>query len=152
MSWIADAVAYGPDGQLTLIVEAKSKTKTSRSWAKHMRRNLLSHGVVPKSRFLLLALPDRLYLWKDVNNAPDLIDPTYEIDAAPLFEPYFAMAQISPDQLTPQSFELIVNAWLNELIHSGIPENVPPEARQALLDSGLLGAIKGGSVAVEVSV
>ena len=152
MSLIADMVAYSPDGQITLIVEAKSKTKTSRSWATRMRRNMLAHGVAPKSRFLLLALPDRLYLWKDAENTPDLLEPTYELDAAPFFQPYYARAHCSPDQLTAESFELIVTSWLNELIRSGISANVPETERRSLQESGLLDAIKGGSVAVEVSV
>jgi hypothetical protein len=145
-------VAYSPDGQITLIVEAKSKTKTSRSWATRMRRNMLAHGVAPKSRFLLLALPDRLYLWKDAENTPELIEPTFEIDATPLFQPYYARADCSPDQLTAESFELIVSSWLNELVHSGIPARVPQAQRRLLQESGLLDAIKGGSVAVEVTV
>ena len=61
-----------------------------------MRRNMLAHGVVPNSRFFLLALPDRLYLWKDVGNTPDLVEPTYEVDATPFFEPYYARAKLHP--------------------------------------------------------
>jgi hypothetical protein len=152
MSLTADMVAYSPDGQIALIVEAKSKTKTSRLWATQMRRNMLAHGVGSRSRFLLLAMPDRLYLWKDAGNSPELVEPTYEIDALPFFQPYFAGARRSADQLTSESFELIVNAWLNELIYSGIPASVPETERRLLQESGLVDAIKGGSVAVEVSV
>src|SRR5262245_50787484 len=129
MSQIADLVAYNPDGQITLIVEVKGRTDTSRDWATRMRRNILSHGLVPNSQFLLLALPDRLYLWKDAGNAPELVEPTYEIDATPFFQPYYERANISPDQLSSQSFELIVTSWLNELIWSGIPANVPETQR-----------------------
>ena len=150
MAQIADLVAYSSDGQIALIVEVKSKTETSRSWATRMRRNMLAHGLVPTSRFLLLALPDRLYLWKDTSNTPELVEPTYEIDAMPLFQPYFQRANLSPDQLNGQSFELIVTAWLNESIQSGIPASVPQAQRQLLEDSGLLETLKGGSVAVAV--
>jgi len=106
--------------------------------------------VVPKSRFLLLAVPNRLYLWKDAGNTPELLEPTYEIDAIPFFQPYYERAGISADHLSAQTFELIVTSWLNELVQSGIPANVPIEQKQVLEDSGLLEAIKGGSVAVEV--
>ena len=150
MSQIADLVAYNADGQITLIVEAKSLTDTSRSWATRTRRNMLAHGVLPNSRFLLLALPDRLYLWKDEGNSPEMVEPTYEIDATPFFQPYYEKAQISPDHLSSQSFELIVASWLNELIQSGIPENVPEEQKKLLRDSGLPEAIKGGSVVVAI--
>ncbi|NJO83103.1 MAG: hypothetical protein HC828_09970 [Blastochloris sp.] len=150
MSQIADLVAYNIDGQITLIVEVKSRTDTSRSWATRMRRNILAHGVVPNSRFLLLALPDRFYLWKDAGNTPELIEPTYEIDATPFFQPYYERVNISPDQLSSQSFELIVTSWLNQLIQSGIPANVPESQRQLLQESGLLEALKGGTVTIEV--
>jgi len=150
MSQIADLVAYDVDGQMTLIVEVKSKTDTSRSWATRMSRNMLAHGVVPDSRFLLLALPDKLYLWKNTGNTPELVEPTYEIDALPFFQPYYERATISPTDLSGQSFEIIVTSWLNELIQSGIAPNVPEEQRHLLQESGLLDALKGGSVAVEV--
>jgi hypothetical protein len=151
MSQIADFIAYSPDGQIALIAEAKGRRNTSRSWATQLRRNLLAHGTVPTSRFFLLALPDRLYLWKDAGNASELVEPTYEIDAAPFFQPYYEAARVSPDQLTGQSFELIVTSWLRELVRSGMPADVPEPQQQLLLESGLLDALKGGSVAVEVS-
>lgn len=150
MSQIADLVAYNPNGQITLIVETKSKTATSRAWATRMRRNMLAHGVVPNSRFLLLALPDRLYLWTDTDNSAELVEPTYEIDATPFFQPYYERSNLSPDHLSSQSFELIVTAWLNELIQSGISENVPKAQKQALQASGLLEALKDASVALEI--
>jgi hypothetical protein len=150
VSQIADLIAYNPDGKIALIVEVKSRTDTSRSWATRMRRNMLAHGVVPNSHFLLLALPDRLYLWKDSGNTPELVEPTYELDAMPFLQPYYERANISPDHLSSQSFELIVTSWLNELIQSGIPANVPEAQRQLLQESGLLEALKGASLAIEV--
>ncbi len=114
------------------------------------RRNMLAHGVVPKSQFLLIALPDRLYLWKDSGNTPELVEPTYEIDPTPFFQPYYERAKIPPDKLSGRSFELIVTSWLNELIHFGIPANVPDKQKQLIQESGLLEALKGGTIAVEV--
>lgn len=150
MTQVADIVGYNPDGQLSLLVEIKSKTDTSRPWATRLRRNILAHGGVPNSRFLLIALPDRLYLWRDVGNLAESVEPTYEIDATPFFRPYYEQARISPDQLSERSFELIVTSWLNELILSGVPVTVPEAQRQALLETGLLEALQGGSIAVEV--
>ena len=149
MSRRADVVAYNPDGQIALLVEAKSRTGTSRSWATRMRRNMLAHGMVPNSQFLLLALPDRFYLWKDAGNVPELVEPTYELAAQPFLGPYYEKAHLSPAEVTGQSFELIVASWLNELIRAGIPRGVPEEEQKTLLDSGLLDVLKGGSVAVE---
>ena len=111
---------------------------------------MLAHGAVPNARYLLLVLPDRLYLWKNAGNTPDLVEPTYEINAEPFFRPYFESAGVSPPRLTPEAFELIVTAWLNCLVHLGIPKDLPEEQRQVLEESGLIEAIRGGSVAVEV--
>ncbi len=150
MAQIADLVAFDPDGQITLIVEVNSRIDTSRPWATRMRRNILAHGTVPNTRFQLLALPDRLYLWKDAGNAPELVEPTYEIDATPLFRPYLERAKIPPDQLTGQTLVLIVTSWLNDLIQSGLAAGLPDRQRVLLQESGLVEALKGGSVAVEV--
>ena len=148
MPQIADLIAYNPEGQIELIAEIKSKIDTSRAWATRMRRNMLAHDFAPASRFLLLALPDRLYLWKDAGNTPELIEPTYEFDALPFFQPYYDRATISPDQLNGPSFELIVTSWLNELIRSGIPTTVPDAQRQSLQESGILEALHGASIAI----
>ena len=129
MSQIADFVAYSPDGQIALIAEAKGRTNTSRSWATQMRRNMLAHGTVPNSRFFLLALPDRLYLWKDAGNTSELVEPTYEIDATPFFQPYSAAARVSPDRLTGRKLRIDRHFWLNELVRSGLPEDVPEPQR-----------------------
>ncbi len=147
----ADMVVYDTSGQIVLIAEVKSRTEKSREWATQLRRNLLAHGLVPPSRFLLVALPDRLYLWKDVGNGPELAEPTYELDALPFFQPYYTKAGVSPDALAGSSFELIVAAWLNELVQDGVIETLPPEARPALVESGLLEALRGGRVALQVA-
>jgi hypothetical protein len=152
MSMIADLAAYDPSGQLALVVEVKSRTDRSRSWAAQMRRNMMAHGVAGNPRFFLLALPDRLYLWKNAGNLPEPVEPTFEIDAAPFFQPYFEAAGVSPSNLTPQSFELIVTSWLNELIRAGVPPTIPDNQRECLQESGLVEAIRGGSVAVEVRI
>jgi hypothetical protein len=150
MSSMADLVAYNVDGQVTLVAEAKSKTDTSREWAIRMRRNMLAHGLLPNSPFFLLALPDKLYLWKDVGNIPELVEPTYEIDGTAFFQPYYKRAGIQVERLNNQSFELIVTSWLNEVIQSGLPQEIPAKYRQQFQESGLLEALKGGTIAIQV--
>ncbi len=146
----ADFAVYDPDGQLVLIVETKSKLDTSRRWATQMRRNILAHRLLPNAPFLLLALPNRLYLWKKSGTMPGLVEPDYEVDASPFFQPYYEKAQVSPQHLSGQSFALIVASWLNELLQGIQPANLPDEAQKFLEESGLLEALRGGSVAVAV--
>lgn len=152
MSQIADLVAYDAEGQIALVAEIKNRPGASRAWAAQMRRNLLAHGSIPNSRYFLLALPDRFYLWRDAGNTPGEMEPSYELDATLFLQPYYAEAQLSPNSVSGQSFELIVAAWLNGLIWSGIPASVPETQRRLLEDSGLLKTLEGGSVMSAVRV
>jgi hypothetical protein len=95
-----------------------------------------------------MVLPDRLYLWKDAGNTPELVEPTFEIDAAPIFRPYFESAGISPEAITALSFELPVVWWLNELTWYSGPISLPEPQRQVLQESGLLEALKGGQIVI----
>ncbi len=150
MPQFADLVVYNPDEQIVLIIEVKNRIETSRTWATQTRRNMLAHGMMPNSPYLLLALPDMFYLWKDAGNRPELVEPSYEIDAYPFLQPYYEKAHISPDEIKGYAFELIITSWLNEFIHWGIPETVPEETRELLEDSGLREALKGGKVVIQV--
>ena len=106
MQHTADIAAYDTDGQLVLVVETKNKLGTSSVWAAKMRRNILAHGLLPKTRFFLLALPDRFYLWRDVSIIPELAEPNYEIDSAPFLQPYYDRAGILPEKLSSESNEI----------------------------------------------
>ncbi len=145
----ADVVAYNPDGQIALLVEVKSRTGTSRSWATRLWQNLLAHGIAPNAPYVLVALPDRFYLWKNAGNTPALVEPTYELAAQPFLAPYYEKARVAPGDLSHESFELIVASWLNELASLGISPNVPEDQQKLLLESGLPDALRGGSVALE---
>jgi hypothetical protein len=150
MSYIADLVAYNPQKQIALITEIKGKVDASRSWATELRRNMMAHSHWPASEFFLLALPNRLYLWKNAGNIPDLIEPSYEVDATPFFQPYFQRSRLTANNINKYGFELIVSAWLNEVLWVGLSGDLPEPQQQFFQDSGLLEALKGGTVAVEV--
>ena len=147
---LIDIAVYNVNGQLTLAVEVKNKLETSNDWAARMRRNVLAHGLVPKVRFFLLALPDRFYLWKDMEERIELVKPTYEIDPRPFLHPYYKKSGLSPDRLSGQSFELIVTSWLGELLRADLSADTLQHGQKWLLESGLLEAIAGGYVAAEV--
>lgn len=146
----ADLVVYNPEGQIVLIVESKNRVGTSRTWAAQTRRNMLAHGTIPNSPFFMLALPDRFYLWKDAGNSAELVEPTYEIDARPFLQPYYEKAQLTPDEIGTYSFDLLVTAWINELINWGIPETAAETSKALLQESGLRDALKDAKVVVQI--
>jgi hypothetical protein len=142
-----DFVLHSRDQRLTTLVEVKSKPNTSASWAAQLRRNRLAHGQSsPRGDFLLLVTPDRLYLWKEADADSARLMPSFEADARPLFAPYFQRAGVSASVASPHAFELVVAAWLGDLVRGAdSPEKLSAE-QPWLIESGLLDAVTGGQI------
>ncbi len=146
----ADIVVYDRNGQIVLIIEIKKKLGASSEWATKWRRNILSHGSLPDAKFFMTVLPDRFYLWKDAGNLPELVEPTFEIDAKPILKPYFDESGTFPEKITPQGFELIIAAWLNSLLRFNTLLNQKSDTPKWMIQSGLSEAVNGGYLDYEV--
>lgn len=147
----ADLALYNRDGRLIAVAEVKNKSGTSSQWAAQLRSNVLAHGGFRSANFFLLITPDKLYVWKDAGIKPAVITPTYVVDAQPILKPYFEAADIKPDSINGSAFELVVGAWLGDLIRA---EKSPPAASETenwLTESGLLDAVKNGRVEYEAA-
>lgn len=151
MSPRVDLAMFSNDGQLTAVAEVKNRRDTSSDWAAQLRRNILAHGGFPETAFFLMVTPDRLYLWKRSSNQPDLIEPAYEIDAQPIFAPYFERSGVDPGQVSRPAFELVVDAWLADLMRSdsGLAKSVAEQ--NGLSESGFLSAIRDGRIEYETA-
>jgi hypothetical protein len=149
MRTFADVAAYDKDGQLALIVEAKSRLHTTAEWAAQMRRNLFAHGIVPKSSYFMLAMPDNLYLWRGKEMAAEPAKPDYVISPEPLFRRYLDSVNVNSLKLSERSLEILVNSWISDLIQSGLPDDLPEPQRTILAESGLVDAIRGGRIVLE---
>ena len=147
----ADLALYNRDGQLIAVVEVKNKLGTSALWAAQLRRNILAHGGFQNVPYFLLMTPDRIYLWKDAGTDPVPTSPTYEKAAQGIFSPYFDKSAIEPSEVSSAAFELIVTAWLGNLVRTADkPEDLTSEVAW-LVESGLLGAIQDGRLEYEVA-
>ncbi len=147
----ADFTLYDRSGRLTAVVEIKNKLGTSSEWAAQMRRNLLAHGGPCNADFFLLITPDRLYLWKETDPDPVCIPPTYEADPQPVFAPYFERASVVPHQVSGYAFELLVAAWLGDVIRSTEPTEERPDDQSWLATSGFRTAVKDGRIEYEAA-
>lgn len=114
-----DFVAYDREGRVLLLAEAKSRRGTSESWAARLRKNMLSHGLLPLARYFLIATPERMYLWRQERVDPDEALPEYTIDAEEVFQPYFQKLHQEPLNIGPEAFELVVLTWLTDIASSG---------------------------------
>ncbi|MBD2095450.1 hypothetical protein H6F90_09795 [Trichocoleus sp. FACHB-591] len=139
------------NGQLALVVEVKRKINASAEWAAKLRRNILAHGTFPKAPYVLMVFPDRFYLWADTEGYLDQSEPTYTIDAHPILQPYFEQAGVTADQISGQSLELIVAAWLGEIMHSEKPYENMDQSQRWLVDSGLYAVLAGGKFEHEMA-
>jgi hypothetical protein len=132
---------------ISLLVEAKNTTSPSPDWAARFLRNLFVHAQIPESAFFLLALRDHFYLWR--NPAPDVSAPDFEADTAVALRPYLARLDAHLDKLSESSFELLVEAWLTDLVAGTLPD--APD-RRWLEESGLAEAVRDGAIRTYVAV
>ena len=145
-----DIAVYNPDGKLQLVVEVKNRPHASDEWVAHLRRNLLAHAFIPPSPYFLLALPDFFYLWKDAVSLDILTKPPdYRISASEVLATYLNFSQ-SLNDLSHAGLELLMTAWLEDIIHAELQRDAVGPSLQWLFDSGLYEAIARGSVAIEV--
>jgi hypothetical protein len=145
----ADLTLYDRDRRLIAVAEVKNKLGTSPDWAAKLRRNLLAHERHYSADFFLLVTPDRLYIWKNAGAAPTLVQPTYEIDAQPIFTPYFEKAGVNSSNISGHAFELVVAAWLGDLVRSEEQQEALTNGQRWLVESGFLTAVRDGRIAYE---
>ena len=149
MSTRADLTLYDRNGRLTAVAEIKNKLGTSREWAAQTRRNILAHGGSCSANFFLLVTPDRLYMWKDAGTEPVDIPPTYEADSQSAFAPYFERAGVEPHQVSGYAFELLVAAWLGDVIRSAETPEECADEQSWLAASGFHTAVQDGRIEYE---
>jgi hypothetical protein len=92
-----------------------------------------------------MVFPDRFYLWTDADDQPQQNGPDYIIDARPILKPYFERAGVSDDHISSRSLELIIAAWLAEIMQDVNAHSETDASQQWLIDSGLYEAIAGGT-------
>jgi hypothetical protein len=137
-----DFAAYNRAGKLTVVLEAKRRTKTSAEWATHFRRNIIAHGKPLPGELFAIVAPDKIYTWRA--GASMEAGPDAEIDARAILAPYFERSKAEPERIDPGAFELLVAWWLEDVAREGT-------ADARLKASGLPEALAGGRIAREVA-
>jgi hypothetical protein len=148
MAAIADLVVHAKDTTPQLIVETKTKSPASAEWAARLRRNLFAHRALPQVPFFLLALPERLYLWK--NSPPsETAPPDYEIETRQALRRHIKNLDTPLSALSGFSFESLVRSWLDDVINTNLDSAQFAPSDEWLAKSGLYDAIKHGFVTVQ---
>ena len=103
-------------------------------------RNFLQHAKSTPP-YLLLATPDTIYLWQRGLAS----SPPHVLRGSDIFRAYFERSHLTPSAISPQAFELVVGAWLHDVL-SGRWQPANAEQRKPLAESGFLDAVKQGRV------
>jgi hypothetical protein len=143
----ADFVIEAPDRGIQLVVEVKNTVAPSPDWPLRFLRNLFVHAAIPRSEYFLLALRDHLYLWRRPDpekQAP----PDFKGDTAAVLAPYLRSMQGRLETLTGRGFELLIYAWLADLVAGTAP---PSDTAKWIEDSGLLESIRNGTIRSQIA-
>lgn len=140
---IVDFTVEKPGHGIQLLVEASNTPAPSREWAARFLRNILANDQIPPSEYFLLALRDHLYLWHRPTR--DAGNPDFEGDTATELRSYLSRLNRPLDGLSKSSFELLIQAWLGELVDGTLPES------EWLVESGLANAVRDGSIRLNLA-
>ncbi|SRR5216684_6168939 len=133
-------------GTPIVAVEARNTESPSGDWAAQFLRNLLEYGDVPRCQYFLLALRNRMYLWRD--QAPPVSLPDFEGDTSDALEPYLVRLHRPLDTVSQSGFEMLIQAWLGELVMGILPD---AGDRKWLVESGLADAVRDAFIRTKIA-
>jgi hypothetical protein len=145
---VKDITVYDKNNQPILAVKLQKKLNISELWAEAYYKTLVELGQLPQVSFFLLGSPDRFYLWKHDQKLPKTMKPNYSIDPETFLKPHYNRFSSS---ISKESLILVVDNWLDRLVHLGITSDLSSKEREWLVDSGLFDTIAGGRSVIKLS-
>jgi hypothetical protein len=149
----ADIAVYSPGGKLQLMVDVVFNPGCrvpTVEWAIRKRRNLLLHGGIPSSPYLLLAMiPYTFYLWKEDGEIDPDRAPDFEVEIRQVLQPYVARLTPPPYRVNERQMGEAIAAWLKDVAAAEPSADV---SLSWLYESGLYEALKDSSVEMETAI
>jgi len=127
-------------------VESRNIESPSGEWAAEFLANILEYGEVPRCPYFLLALRNRLYLWRDPKLPVSL--PDFEGDTADALQRYLVRLGRPLAGLTGGSFRMLIEAFLFEITMGILPDCGD---RKWLVDSGFADAIRNAYLRQQIA-
>jgi hypothetical protein len=137
-----DVIAYDDRGRVILVGEVKSRVGTTEQWAARFRRNMLAHGYLPHASFFLIATPERIYFWKQDQQAVTDDPPGFTLDATREFKPYLDKLKKTPQAVGERALELLVSSWLIDVARTGDARVRQDPSMRWLAESGLIDSLQ----------
>lgn len=77
-----------------------------------------------------------------------MVKPNYTLDPTPFLKSHYHRFSTS---ISKESLILVVDNWLDRLVHLGITSDLSPKEREWLVGSGLFDAIAGGRSVIKLA-
>ena len=149
MTTRADMAVTTPQGITALIVEIATRRGADMAWITRLRRNLLFHGFLPPTPYMLIVFPEQMCLWTPEQAELFEAEPTYVVDTLEVFHAVPGFAEVTLDMLRGSMLEVITGAWLHVIINLEPDVLAEQSTLHWVLDSGLFEYIYHGVVEVE---
>ena len=147
MQYRPDIVLTDRSGTTAAIVEVKTLRGGVQTATRYLR-NLLTHGVMPHARYVLLVTPDSGYLWRAPDEVLHEAVPSLTFPMARITQHYL-QSDSGPAPVREVVLESIVKQWLSDLA-DGIA--VDHDVTSSLREIGFLDAVRDGMVDSEAPV
>jgi hypothetical protein len=128
-------------GDAVVAVEARNIESPSAEWAAKFLTNILEDGDVPECPYFLLALRNRIYLWRNPKLPVAL--PDFEGDTSDALQAYLVRLRRPLAGLSLDSFRMLIEAFLFEMVMGVLPES---GNLKWLVDSGFADAIRNAYI------
>ena len=138
-----DILIQSPEDLPIAVVEVKNRQDLTRELATALRRNIITHSLLPQTPYFLLISQDVGFLWK-APASPDT-PPIYEFPMDKVVARY--VKREPGERLYGIEMEYLVLQWLNDLASGKLKTNEEPEKTLAL--AGFNDSIREATVTLE---
>jgi hypothetical protein len=107
---------------------------------------MLAHGLLPKSKYFLIATPEQMYGGKQENLSANEVPPQFTVDSRKALAGYFAKLRQEPGNIGPEAFELLFLTWLKDVAASADCSDEVDPALKSLFESGLLSSLRHAQI------
>lgn len=138
-----DILILSPEDLPIAVVEVKNRQDLTREVATALRRNIITHSLLPETPYFLLLSQDVGFLWKAA--ADPAAPPTYEFPMDKIVARY--LEREPGERLYGIELEFLVLQWLNDLASGKLKTSEEPEKTLAL--AGFNDSIREATITIE---
>ena len=147
-----DLIIENKEREPILVLEVRNRSGVTGTWAEKYLRNILAHSSINRTKYFLLAFPDRFFIWNGIQNRESSYMPDFEVDPSRFLQPYFDKMNLTDFKDSEISLRSALISWFSDLRRGNITAETKKYNRAWLLDTKLIDEIKKSSFRYEVTL